>query len=58
MTPSISVCIPTYNGEKYLTACLDSVAAQTYADFEALVVDDLSFYGHYSGDYECVCVPR
>lgn len=38
----ISVCIPTYNGSEYLKACLDSVLAQTFTDFEVLVVDDQS----------------
>ena len=42
MKSPISICIPTYNGEKYLAECLDSVGAQTYTDFEALVVDDCS----------------
>lgn len=40
--PSISVCIPTYNGTAYLHACLDSLLAQTFADFEVIVVDDHS----------------
>ncbi len=40
--PLISVCIPTYNGEKYLRECFDSVLAQTFSDFEVLVVDDHS----------------
>ncbi|MDJ0688712.1 MAG: glycosyltransferase family 2 protein [Xenococcaceae cyanobacterium MO_188.B32] len=40
--PLISVCIPTYNGEKYLRECFDSVLAQTFSDFEVLVVDDRS----------------
>lgn len=39
-TPAISVIIPVYNAEKYLARCLDSVARQTFADFEALCVDD------------------
>lgn len=38
----ISVCVPVYNGEKFLRRCLDSVAAQTYKDFEIIVVDDCS----------------
>lgn len=38
----ISVCIPVYNGEKFLRRCLDSVAAQTYKNFEIVVVDDCS----------------
>ncbi|MDO8477678.1 MAG: glycosyltransferase family 2 protein [Candidatus Rokubacteria bacterium] len=42
MTPSVTVCIPTYNGAAYLAACLDSVSAQTFSDVEILVVDDRS----------------
>jgi glycosyltransferase involved in cell wall biosynthesis len=42
MKPLISVCIPTYNGTKYLRECIDSVLAQTFTDFEVLVVDDQS----------------
>ncbi|CAH1202360.1 putative glycosyl transferase [Candidatus Nitrotoga sp. BS] len=40
MTPLISICIPTYNGARYLEACLNSVLNQTYKDIEILVVDD------------------
>lgn len=36
----ISVIIPVYNTEKYLMRCLESVARQTYKDFECIVVDD------------------
>ena len=36
----ISVIMPVYNSEKYLHACIDSVLAQTYKDFELLLVDD------------------
>ncbi|MDO4443814.1 MAG: glycosyltransferase [Slackia sp.] len=35
-----SVVIPVYNVEKYLSYCLDSVRAQTYADLEIICVDD------------------
>ena len=35
-----SVLIPVYNGERYLAQTLDSVLAQTFTDFEVLVVDD------------------
>lgn len=35
-----SVIIPIYNVEKYLRECLDSVARQTFPDFEAILVDD------------------
>lgn len=36
----ISVVIPVYNVEKYLQECLDSVSAQTYENFEAVIIDD------------------
>ncbi|MGH2354710.1 MAG: glycosyltransferase family 2 protein [Chloroflexota bacterium] len=38
--PHVSVCIPTYNRSGYLRAALDSALAQTYRDFELLVVDN------------------
>ena len=36
----ISVIIPIYNAEKYLPQTLDSVLAQTYADYECVCVND------------------
>ena len=36
----ISVLVPVYNTEKYLRRCLDSVLAQTFQDFELILVDD------------------
>ncbi|MCG2794067.1 MAG: glycosyltransferase [Weeksellaceae bacterium] len=38
--PLISVCIPTYNGAKYLQVVLDSVKAQTYKNIEVIISDD------------------
>jgi len=38
----VSICIPTYNGEKYLRETLDSVLAQTFKNFELLIIDDNS----------------
>ena len=38
--PLISVLIPVYNGENYLRESVDSVLAQTFKDFELLVIDD------------------
>ena len=31
-----------YNAEKYIVECLDSILAQTFTDFEVIVVDDCS----------------
>ena len=36
----ISVIVPVYNAEKWLRDALASLQAQTYADFEAILVDD------------------
>lgn len=38
--PAISVAMSVYNGERFLDAALESVLAQTFGDFELLVVDD------------------
>ncbi len=39
-TPKISIIIPIYNVEKYLSACLDSVLNQTFQNWEAICVND------------------
>src|ERR1017187_9565262 len=38
--PKVSVIIPSYKTADLIAACLDSVFAQTYSDFEAIVVND------------------
>lgn len=40
MAPTVSVIIPCYDHEKYLKEAIDSVFAQTYQDFEIIVVND------------------
>lgn len=36
----ISVIVPVYNAEKYLTKCIDSILAQSFENFELILVDD------------------
>ena len=40
MNPKISVIVPVYKAEKYLHRCVDSILAQTFTDFEVLLIDD------------------
>ena len=39
-TPIVSIIVPVYNTEKFLHRCIDSILAQTYTDFELLLIDD------------------
>jgi len=38
--PKISVIVPVYNAAPYLRRCIDSILAQTFTDFELLLIDD------------------
>lgn len=39
-TPVISIIVPVYKAENYLCRCVDSILAQTFSDFEVLLIDD------------------
>ena len=40
MNPEISIIVPVYNVEKYLSACVDSILEQTFSNFELILIDD------------------
>lgn len=39
-TPTVSIIVPVYNIENYVSECIDSVISQTFRDFELILVDD------------------
>ena len=39
-SPRISVLLTSYNRERYIAAAIESVLAQSFTDFELLIVDD------------------
>lgn len=40
LNPLVSVIVPSYNHEKYITQCIESIINQTYTNFELIVIDD------------------
>ena len=45
MAPTVSIIIPIFNAEAYLARCLDSILAQSYSDWECILVEDGSTDG-------------
>lgn len=45
--PKISIIVPVYNTERYLSKCIDSILSQSFTDFELLLINDGSL--DYSG---------
>lgn len=40
--PIVSVIVPVYNGEEYLSLCLNSILAQSFVNIEIIIIDDCS----------------
>ena len=38
--PAVSVIVPVYNGERFLNGCIDNILAQTFTDFELILIND------------------
>lgn len=50
VAPRVSVALPVRNGRKYLRACLESLLAQTFRDFELIICDNAS-----TDETEAIC---
>lgn len=60
--PEITVIVPVYKAEAFLTACIDSILSQTFSDFEIILVDDGSpdssgkICDDYAVKHDCISV--
>ena len=39
--PLISIIVPVYNSEKYLSRCIESILAQSFKNLEIILIDDV-----------------
>ncbi len=65
IVPLISVAMPVYNGGKYLAEAINSILAQTFSNFEFIIIDDGStddsvtiLKGYQKRDYRIRLVTR
>lgn len=56
--PQISVIVPVYNVEKYISRCVKSILSQSFSDFELLLVNDASTDGSLAAAREFCFDPR
>lgn len=60
--PLISIIVPIYNGEKYLSRCIESLLQQTYKNVELILVNDgssdssLAICREYAAKQACIVV--
>ena len=54
MNYKISIIVPVYNTEKYISECINSLLSQTYNNYEIIIIDDGSTDNSYKicKDYE------
>lgn len=58
--PFISIIIPAYNSQKYISHCLDSILAQSYSNYEIIIVNDGStdstadIIDCYAAEHDCI----
>ena len=58
-SPLVSIILPTYNVEKYLLQCLESIKIQTYQNFEGIIIIDGAIDNSYEIAKEfCACDTR
>jgi glycosyltransferase involved in cell wall biosynthesis len=38
--PLISIIVPVFNSEKYISRCINSILEQTYGNFELIIIND------------------